>query len=57
VIENVAKENSVDKEKVKRDMEKNKARSEVLKAFEVNIEEIPSKDYENFYQQFISRHL
>ncbi|MGN6400885.1 MAG: SIR2 family protein [Flavisolibacter sp.] len=53
----VAKQYKVKKESVNRDVEKNKARGEVLKAFDVQVEEVGSKNYEHFYDQFISRHL
>lgn len=56
-INEVAKEYKIDKSRVERDVEKNKARGEVLQAFEITVEHISSKDYEDFYQKFIDRYL
>jgi hypothetical protein len=53
----VAKQYKIKKESVNRDVEKNKARGEVLKAFDVQVEDIGAKNYYDFYHQFISRHL
>lgn len=57
VIGNVAKDLKIKQEKVIRDIERNRARAEVLQAFEVITEEIAAKDYDDFYQKFINRHL
>ena len=46
-----------EKEKIKRDLDKMKARADLLRAFAVEIEEIPCKDYENFFQKIINNNL
>ena len=53
----MAKKNKKEEEKINRDLDKMKARADLLKAFEVLTEEIPSLDYEDFYQKFININL
>ena len=56
-VEEMAKNNKKEEEKISRDLDKMKARADLLKAFEVNTEEILSKNYEDFYQKFIDSNL
>jgi len=56
-VKGVAKTFKISSETVRRDVEKNMARAQVLRAFEVDIEEVQSKDYEDFYLKVIARHL
>lgn len=56
-VEEMAKKNKKEEEKIKRDLDKMRARADLLKAFEVTTEEISSKNYEDFYQKFIDSNL
>lgn len=56
VIE-MSKKNKKEEEKINRNLDKMKARADVLKAFAVDTEEILSLNYEDFYQKFINSYL
>ncbi|MFM2017537.1 MAG: hypothetical protein RL007_1193 [Bacteroidota bacterium] len=56
-IEVMAKKNKREEEKIRRDLDKMKARAELLLAFGVEIENITCKSYDDFYQKIIDSNL